>query len=108
MEEEAEDGEKYVLSSFVLRISVMASRRMRSAGHVACSEETRNAHKILVGKPEGKRSLADLGVDGRIILQWWEVVDWMRLAQDRNQFLAVVNTVMNLWFPQEAGNLSTS
>jgi hypothetical protein len=32
--------------------------------------EMRNAYKMLVGKPEGKRSLEHLGVDGRIILEW--------------------------------------
>jgi len=31
-------------------------------------EEMRNAYEILVGKPEGKRNLEDLGVDGEIIL----------------------------------------
>jgi hypothetical protein len=29
----------------------------------------------------------------------WEGVDWIHLAQDRYQWRAVVNTVMNLWFP---------
>jgi len=29
----------------------------------------------------------------------WEGVEWMHLAQDRDQLQAVVNTVMNLWFP---------
>jgi hypothetical protein len=29
----------------------------------------------------------------------WKVVDWMHMAQDRNQWRAVVNTVMNLWIP---------
>jgi hypothetical protein len=33
-------------------------------------EEIRNAYKILVGKPEGKRPLEHRGVDGRIILEW--------------------------------------
>jgi hypothetical protein len=32
--------------------------------------ETVNAYQIVVGKPEGKRSLVNLGVDGRIILNW--------------------------------------
>jgi hypothetical protein len=46
-------------------------------------------------------------IDGRIILKWilgkwWEGVDWMHLAQDRNQWWAVVNTVMN------AGNFLTT
>jgi hypothetical protein len=55
----------------------------------------------LVGKPEGKRPLEDLGIDGNIlecILTeiGWEVVDWTCMAQDRVQWWAVVNTVMNL------------
>jgi hypothetical protein len=36
---------------------MIKSRRMRWAGHVARMGETRNAHSILVGKPEGKRPL---------------------------------------------------
>ena len=36
---------------------VIKSRRMRWAGHVARMEEGRGVHKVLVGKPEGKRSL---------------------------------------------------
>jgi hypothetical protein len=32
--------------------------------------EVRNAYKILVGKPEGKRPLEDLSVHGKIILEW--------------------------------------
>jgi hypothetical protein len=70
----------------------------------ACSArgEMTNAYKILVGKPEGKRPL---GRPGR---RWednikmclgeisWEWADWMHLAQNRSQSLALVNTVMNL------------
>jgi len=38
------------------------------------------------------------------ILKWilgkqWEIVDWMHLAQDRDQQQALVNMVMNLWVP---------
>jgi hypothetical protein len=44
-------------------IRMMTSRRMRLAGHVARMGETRNAYRILVGKPEGKRLL------GRTILK---------------------------------------
>ena len=36
---------------------VIKSRRMRLAGHVACMESGRGVHKVLVGKPEGKRPL---------------------------------------------------
>jgi hypothetical protein len=34
----------------------------------------------------------------------WEVVDWMHVAQDRNQWWAIVDTVMKLKFPQQAGD----
>jgi hypothetical protein len=54
---------------------------------------------------KGKDCLEDPGVDGRIILEWilereigWEV-DWIHLAQGRNQWWAVFNTVMNLQVP---------
>ena len=35
----------------------LKSRRLRWAGHVACMEQSRNAYRVLVGKPEGKRLL---------------------------------------------------
>ena len=38
-------------------LQVIKSRIMRRAGHVARMEEGRGVHKVLVGKPEGKRSL---------------------------------------------------
>ena len=46
---------------------VVKSRRMRWAGHVARMGEDRGMHRLLVGKPEGKRPLGDQDVDGRII-----------------------------------------
>ena len=48
-------------------VRVIKSRRLRWLGHVARMEEGRGVHKLLVGKPEGKRPLADQDVDGRII-----------------------------------------
>jgi len=41
---------------------------MRWTRHVVCIGEERGVYRVLVGKPEGKRPLADLGVDGWIIL----------------------------------------
>ena len=49
---------------------VVKPRRMRQTGHVARMGEKRGVFRVLVGKPEGKRPLGNLGVDGRIILRW--------------------------------------
>jgi hypothetical protein len=67
--------------------------------------EKRNAYRILVGKPDGKRPLGrprrrwvdnikmylrEIGLDG---------MDWIDLAQDRDRWRALVNTLMNLRVP---------
>jgi len=51
-------------------VRVVRLRRMRWAGHVARMGEGIGVHRVLVGKPEGKRPLGDPDVDGRIILRW--------------------------------------
>jgi hypothetical protein len=73
----------------IIIIIIIKSRRMRWAGHVARMGEKRNVYRLLVGKPEGKRSL------GRPRRRWIDninmdlletglsVVDWIGLAQDR-------------------------
>jgi hypothetical protein len=78
------------------------SRRMRWAGHVARMGKERKMYKVLVGKPKGKRPL------GRPGLRWEDGirndlreislggVGWIRLAQDRDRWRAVVSAVMNL------------
>ncbi|KDR21362.1 hypothetical protein L798_03138, partial [Zootermopsis nevadensis] len=82
-------------------VRVIKSRRMRWAGHVAGMDGTKGVHRVLVGKPEGKRPL------GRPRRRWknnvrrdlWEIgveVDWILLAQDRVWWRALVNLVMNL------------
>jgi hypothetical protein len=56
--------------------------------------------------------LGDPGVDGRIILRWifrkWDVGAGIELALERNRWRALVNGVMNLWVPQNAGDFLTS
>jgi hypothetical protein len=49
--------ELHILCSSPDIISQIKSRRMRWAGHVARMGEERNVYKVLMGKPEGKRSL---------------------------------------------------
>jgi len=49
-------------------VCVVKSRRMKWVGHVACMGEGRGVHRVLVGKPEGKRTLGRPRRSGRIIL----------------------------------------
>jgi len=62
-------------------------------------------YKILVGRPEGKRPLGRLrrGSEDNIIMDLRNIgcegLDWMHLAQDRDQWQAVVDTVMKLRVP---------
>jgi hypothetical protein len=67
--------------------------------------EKRNAYRLLVGKPEGKRPLGsprrrrvdNIRMDlGEVV---WGDVDWIGLAKDRNRWRAVVNLVLNLRVP---------
>jgi hypothetical protein len=50
-------------------VRLIKSRRIRWVGHVACMGESRDVYRVLVGEPEGKRSLEDPGIDWRIILR---------------------------------------
>jgi hypothetical protein len=73
----------------------------------ACSKngEKRNAYRISVGNPEGKRPLGrprhrwvdNIKMDLREI--GWDGMDWIDPAQDRDQWRALVNAIMNLRVP---------
>ena len=83
------NAELHALYSSPNIIRNLKSRRLRWAGHVARVEQSRNAHRVLVGKPEGKRPL-------RMPIRRWEdnikmdlrkvgcdPGDWIAIAEDR-------------------------
>jgi len=86
-------------------VQVIKLSRIRWAGHVAHMGERRGAYRVLVGKPEGNRPL------GRPRHRWEDnikmdlqevqcgVMDWIKLAQDKDRWQALTNALMNLWVP---------
>jgi hypothetical protein len=64
-----------------------------------------NAYKILVGKPEGKRPLGrpkhrcEDNITTNLKEIWWQVVDWIHLAQKSDKWRAPVIAVINFRLP---------
>ncbi|KAJ4437190.1 hypothetical protein ANN_17325 [Periplaneta americana] len=74
--------------------SLKASKRLRWAGHVAHMRESKNAYRVLVGRPEGKRPLGrprrrwedNIKIDLREV--GYDDRDWIGLGQDRDLWRA--------------------
>jgi hypothetical protein len=97
--------EVYDLYSSPSIIRIIEARRLRWEGDVVRMGEKRNAYRLLVGKPEGRRPLErprrrlvdNIRMD--LVEVEWGDVDWIGLAQDRNRWRALVNAAMNLRVP---------
>jgi hypothetical protein len=96
----------YSSTSIITMIKSRGGGIRWKGGHVARKGENRNAYRLVIRKPEGKRTLGEqrrrwmdnirIGFGG---------VDWIGLAEDRGKWRALVNTVMNLRFPYNAAKL---
>ena len=73
-------------------------------GHIACIGMRRGAFRVLVGKSEGKRPHEsprhswEINIKG-ISRKWDGGVYWIDVAQESDRWWALVNALMNLWFP---------
>jgi hypothetical protein len=87
--------------------------RMRWTGYAACMGEKKNANKIFIGKPEGKRLVrskhsweGNIRMDLREI--GWEDVVWIQMAQDRTSGGVLANIIIKLLVPGNTGNFLIS
>jgi hypothetical protein len=94
-------------------IRLIKSKRIRWTGHVARMGEKGDALRLLLGKPERRRPLGrprhrwldNIWMD--LVQLGWSDVDWIGLAQDKDRWRALVNSVLNLRVPYNAGKLSS-
>ena len=82
-------------------IAPLKSRRLSWTGHIAHMEQYRNAYRVLVGKPEGKRLKRrwedNIKMDLRVV--GCDPGDRLYVTEDRDQWQAYVRAVMNLRVP---------
>ena len=84
---------------------MIKSRRLRWAGHATRIGESNDAYSVLVGKPEGSRLLgrprrrSEDNIKMYLRDLEWGEIDWIDLAQDRERWRVLLNTVMNLRVP---------
>jgi len=95
-------------------IWVIKLRRIIWAGHVARMVNKRGAWCVFMGNLMERGHLGDPGVDGRPLLKRdlkqlrWGGMDWIDLAQDMDRLRALVDALINLRIPYNAGNFLTS
>jgi hypothetical protein len=91
--------------------NISQSKRMRWARHVARVEDRRFAHRVLMGRSEGRRPFETprhiyydfIKIDLQEV-EWGEN-DWIDVAVDRDSWRALVNAAMSLRLTQSAGNI---
>jgi hypothetical protein len=80
-------------------ITVTKSRKIRWAGHVARMGDRRDAYRVLMGRPWGKRQLGRPRCRWEdnikwVIKKWDGDMDWIDLAEDRDRWRALANAIM--------------
>jgi hypothetical protein len=86
-------------------IRAMKSSIMKCTGHVVRMGGKRNMYRLLVGKPEGRSHWEDQDIEWvdnimmDLVEVGWDNVDSIGLAQDRDRWRALVNSVLNLRVP---------
>ena len=107
-------GENYIMRSIIIRSSHYSDDKMKKNDvRRGCSRYGRRGlYRVLLGRPEGKNHFEDQAMDGSIILKWifkkwYGGIDWIDLALYMDRWRALVNAVMNIRVPYNAGTLSS-